>query len=427
MPSKRVEAAAETQAQAIKRPRITLEALDSYLSEQGFKIAFDTVTQAVEITDKNGHLHSIDRIVTVLHSVLGAVFTGCTFETIRLYLVELAHWREYNSVLSFIESVKLDLRRDSFAQLYEMMGVEDALSKTLICKWLQQSLCLLQNASECTDNAHAPAGILLLWGPQYLGKTSLVRKLAMRARWFAEGQSIDPSNKDDLLKITTRWIVELGEIEATLKHDMPRLKAFITSTADLYRAPYAREAESHPRRVSLFASCNSIDFLRDQTGNRRFWTIECTKQITAEELEKFDFPQLWRQTLELVKNSERNAYYLTRDEVELLEIRNGKHVALIDGEAEIRDLLAAFAENPKDYRYISCTASRWLEANEPAHAQLKRINGKQLGRVLRKLGYVPQESHHTSYYNLPIPVSALTDSELRKIDKITETLDDILK
>ena len=61
--------------------------------------------------------------------------------------------------------------------------------------------------------------------------------LGIRPDFVKLGQWIDPKDKDTMLRCTSAWIVELGEIETTLRSDLERLKAFITAEADEYRLP----------------------------------------------------------------------------------------------------------------------------------------------------------------------------------------------
>jgi predicted P-loop ATPase len=124
-------------------------------------------------------------------------------------------------------------------------------------------------------NPFGADGVLTLNGRQGYGKTALARKLGISPQLFKAGLALDPKDKDSVLKATSCFIGELGEVETTMKRDIPLLKAFITDSVDEVRPPYGRTTEAHIRRTSYIATCNSPDFLLDTTGNRRFWTIPC--------------------------------------------------------------------------------------------------------------------------------------------------------
>ena len=69
------------------------------------------------------------------------------------------------------------------------------------------------------------------------------------------------------------WLVELGELAAMRKIEIETTKNFISKTVDSYRAAYGRRVEDHPRRCVFIGTTNSTAFLRDDTGNRRFWPV----------------------------------------------------------------------------------------------------------------------------------------------------------
>ena len=163
---------------------------------------------------------------------------------------------------------------DRLPELYDIMRINDFddLSKTLVHKWLLMSLALLENRF---DDAFGADGILVIQGPQGIGKTSLVSKLGLSPKYTKIGLYVDTRDKDTIIRATSAWICEMGELETTLKSDMERLKAFITADYDRYRLPYARSDTTIVRHTSFIATCNSDKFLVDETGSRRFWTVPC--------------------------------------------------------------------------------------------------------------------------------------------------------
>jgi len=88
----------------------------------------------------------------------------------------------------------------------------------------------------------------------------------------------DLTSKDDLLKLHRSWIMEWAEFDhVTTKKAAGMIKAFLTTQRDLFRVPYGRAVEPHPRRGVIVGSTNrSEGFLLDDTGNRRFWVIPIT-------------------------------------------------------------------------------------------------------------------------------------------------------
>ena len=86
---------------------------------------------------------------------------------------------------------------------------------------------------------------------------------------------------------------------------MNLVKNFLSRTDDIFRASYGRRAQKYPRRCAFFGTANDTNFLRDETGNRRFWPIDCfihsPKKSIFEDL-KYELDQIWAEACELAKN-----------------------------------------------------------------------------------------------------------------------------
>jgi putative DNA primase/helicase len=151
-------------------------------------------------------------------------------------------------------------------------------------------------------------GVLVLQGAQGCGKTEWFKALApAESGYVGTGVVVDPSNKDDVIKATRQWITELGEIDSTVrKADVGHLKAFLTSSVDTYRKPYGEATEDAVRMTSFGASVNPEAFLRDPTGNRRFWVVPVEKlRVWPEDgprVADIDLQQLWAQMAHLARH-----------------------------------------------------------------------------------------------------------------------------
>ena len=111
----------------------------------------------------------------------------------------------------------------------------------------------------------------VLRGPQGIFKSTFWKALASPA-WFCDTPNDD---KDLKLAIQTCWIYELAELETkTNRQEAGAIKALLSSSVDAFRVPYGGGIEDHPRPSIFVGSCNRSDFLRDETGSRRFWVIE---------------------------------------------------------------------------------------------------------------------------------------------------------
>lgn len=141
--------------------------------------------------------------------------------------------------------------------------------------------------------------ILVLNGPQGIGKSTFFAKLG--GAWFSDSLTVsDMRDKAGAEKLQGYWILELGELAGLRKIDVETVKSFITRTDDKFRQSYGVNVENHPRQCIIVGSTNNISgFLRDITGNRRFWPVrvsggkksvwhmEAVEQVWAEALVRY--------------------------------------------------------------------------------------------------------------------------------------------
>jgi putative DNA primase/helicase len=133
--------------------------------------------------------------------------------------------------------------------------------------------------------------VLVLHGPQGTLKSTLLAELAGRPEWFSDHIS-DIGGKDACLQLCGPWILEFSELDAiTGKRESERVKSWITQQRDRFRPPYGRSMLEIPRRTIFCGTSNLHQFLRDETGGRRFLPIEI-REIDLEVLRGMR-DQLW--------------------------------------------------------------------------------------------------------------------------------------
>jgi putative DNA primase/helicase len=137
----------------------------------------------------------------------------------------------------------------------------------------------------------------VLTGAQGLGKTTLLQKMGLR--WFNNSiESFEGKEAAELLQ--NAWIVEIGEMGAYSRSDVKTIKGFLSRTEDQYRAAYARKTEKHPRRCVFFGTSNDDQYLKDPTGGRRFWPVDCGLQERFKSVFKdldVEIDQLWAEAV----------------------------------------------------------------------------------------------------------------------------------
>lgn len=390
---------------------LTIERLADELQSQGYYIRMNVLSHDIEIqsVDESEEI-DFSGMITKMHSFLRgekSFYTGVTFENLSAYAVEIAKSRKYNPVLEYLDSVEYD-GKNHFKELFELMGImEDGLSESLVIKWFLQGIALLHN----TEQKHIPAeGVLVLVGKQGCGKTSLIERFAIKPEWFVRGAAINSNDKDTYRRACSGWIIELGEVETTLKSDIDMLKNFITNDYDVYRVPYGRSDLKYARRSNLAATCNSDRYLIDQTGNRRWWTVPIDINIPYSDIQQLDIVQLWKQALDIYNTVGKDCFRLSPDEYDDLNERNSRALKPVKAEEEIADIFGAAQSHPTDYKFLNITITDWKNY----HSSLKKYDTHTIGLALKKLG-IEQKRIRTGarLYSLPVwkNASSLYDNE----------------
>ena len=126
----------------------------------------------------------------------------------------------------------------------------------------------------------------VLEGPGGLGKSTLVEALA-GSEYFSDAHFDLSRGKDGQEQVQGRWLYELAELANFGKSEINLIKAFISSKVDRYRPSYGRTVEAYARQCVLVGTTNENTYLRDRTGNRRFWPIPVRTHIRIAWLRKF--------------------------------------------------------------------------------------------------------------------------------------------
>ena len=148
----------------------------------------------------------------------------------------------------------------------------------------------------------------VLDGDQGIGKSSIVKDL-VTPDYYSETLSLtDMDDKSGAEKLQGFWVVEIGELAGMKKADIEKVKAFLSTSDDKYRPSYGKVVESHPRQCIIIATVNGErGYLRDITGNRRFWIIKLhqKRQRRAWNFDECFRGQFWAEAKEIWKSGEK--------------------------------------------------------------------------------------------------------------------------
>jgi predicted P-loop ATPase len=154
--------------------------------------------------------------------------------------------------------------------LIDYLGADDtAYTRAVSRKWLISAVARIYQPgckAEC---------MLVLEGEQGIGKSSAIRALALDPHWFSDSELSLDDAAQSAQALHGKLIVEVPELAALSKAQVEVIKSYLSRQIDHYRAPYERKAESIPRQSIFAGSTNDTQYLKDSTGNRRFWPVRC--------------------------------------------------------------------------------------------------------------------------------------------------------
>ena len=209
-------------------------------------------------------------------------------------ILQVAKQSRFHPIEQYFSRIEQDksiqpVELSTFARDY--FGVSGELANEMFLAFLRGAVWRVLNPG-CQFDA-----VLTLKGPQGIRKTSALRALVPDPEWFSS--SSHDQLKDQTIALHRVLITELGELEHhTGKRSAGALKNLITNPRDLQRVPYGRAYQFMPRRSVLAASVNGDDFLRDTTGNRRFWVVDLPQKqhvdvIDTDRIER-DRDRIWK-------------------------------------------------------------------------------------------------------------------------------------
>jgi len=177
-------------------------------------------------------------------------------------------------------------------------------------------------------------------GAQGIGKSTLFKDL-VGDEFYSETLSLtDMDDKSGAEKLQGFWVVEIGELAGMKKADIEKVKAFLSTSDDKYRPSYGKVVESHPRQCIIIATVNGErGYLRDITGNRRFWVVKCHQ---AEQVKRWRFTpeerdQIWAEARTIWESGEK--LYLEGDMIPAAEAAQRDAMEMDERQGMVEDFL----------------------------------------------------------------------------------------
>ena len=237
-----------------------------------------------------------------------------TFASIK----RISEKNAYNPFVNMLEKHKNN-NVSIVANMFDCLELSEEEQKNkehyfnIFLKWC---INVVKMANNTLERDWSSQGVLVLQGGQGCFKSTFCRNLMPDNAWFKGDKSLEPEKTDSVIQNTSYILVEWGELDSTLKGEQAKLKQFITTTCDEYRSPYDRVAEKYPRLTSYIGTVNKKDFLKDETGSRRFWIIPIIK-CDMNKMDKIDKKEFWGAVYSIWKSGKVKDYLTNEEQLTL--------------------------------------------------------------------------------------------------------------
>lgn len=208
--------------------------------------------------------------------------------------------------------------------------------------------------------------MLTLRGRQGTGKSTIISKLG--GEWFSDTFTT-MQGKEAYEQVMGVWIMEVGELAGMRKAEAETIKLYVSKQTDRFRPAYGRRLQEFPRQCIFIGTTNETQFLRDTTGNRRFWVVDTPNDPAHdmwEELTPDMVRLIWAEAVELYKKGEK--LYLPRD----LERIARQVQESYEEENPKAGIVAAYLDRllPEDWDTLDLYSRRaWLESGQEGTVQ----------------------------------------------------------
>jgi predicted P-loop ATPase len=212
-------------------------------------------------------------------------------------LVTVGGFQKFHPIKTALESYVWDGVPRVKDWLVKFMGAEDCIyTRTVGLKTLIGAIKRIYEPGCQFDY------IMVLEGAQGIGKSRCIKILG--GDYYGD-LDLNLHDKDTIECMRRFWIIEASEMEVHRKQESATMRSFLSRQTDVFRVPYARRAKAFPRQSIFIGSinpelCEDIGWLKDTTGNRRYWPIRCGT-IDVEGFRKVR-DQLWAEALKYYRS-----------------------------------------------------------------------------------------------------------------------------
>lgn len=296
------------------------------------EIKFNEVKDLIEIK-RDGKFETLNnKDINLLRLDLSKL-KKVTFATedIKTAIYGVSEKNRYHPIKQLIEGIQWDGIERAETFFIDCLGVEDnPVNREVTRKWLLACMTRLYKKGCKFDE------MLILFGGQGIGKSTTLERLALDTFYTKVTGKL---NNDTILQTSQSWLVELDELSTLLRTPTQEFKSWLSSRKDTTRAPYEAQPTDFYRGFVVLGTTNDNKILKDHTGNRRFWILECNEVRIKKSIfnvEEKEILQIWAEVRTWYHKNE--SLLLSKETKKLMEEKTENYVIPIPYTDEIKNI-----------------------------------------------------------------------------------------
>lgn len=345
------------------------------------KFRYDEWTQKMEILDKNKWREIDDNDYTPIQRNISAMYHPFRMIGKEMVIDAVSDYCRENSfdrAVNFIRKIPWDMTERLDSWLSVVYGVEnDTYHKSVGANFFKGMVKRIIKPGCKFDT------VMILEGKQGCGKSTSLSIIG--GKWHLE-TTLRADNKDFFLQFKGKLIVEFSEGETMSRTETKNMKAMISTQVDTYRSPYGRTMKDVPRRCVFAMTTNQDEYLKDESGNRRFYPVEVKKDNVDLKWLKENRMQLFAEALYRVEILKESVYEYPAESV---DHQDAKMVR-----SSFEDMISNWFNNPigKNGSIINLddgitVTEIWEYALQGDRSRIRKSEEMQISLALKQLGW----------------------------------------